>query len=92
MQMLNENCLILPEDMTGKQESGLIIMENIHEFETGVVILAGPGEQMKNGKIRPNACKVGDRVMFRKYEGTAMEYRGKEHFIMPDDHIFCTLS
>lgn len=89
--MLNENCLVLPDDMKGKQKSGLILLKNPQEIESGTVILAGPGEQMSNGNIRPNACKVGEKVYFGKFAGTSITHKGKEYLIIDDESILARI-
>jgi chaperonin GroES len=47
----------------------------------------GTGKVMEDGKIRPLAVKVGDRVLFGKYSGTTVKMDGNELLVMREEDI-----
>ncbi len=53
-----------------KTKGGIIIPDTAKEKPVeGLVVAAGSGKVMKNGKVRPLDVKAGDRVLFGKYSG-----------------------
>ena len=44
-----------------------------------------------SGSKRPNAVRVGERVLFGKYSGTDVCWRGETVTIMPEDEIMAVI-
>jgi len=42
---------------------------------------------MDDGKVRPLAVKVGDRVLFGKYSGSSVKMDGDELLVMREEDI-----
>jgi len=58
----------------------------------GEVIAVGPGKALDNGETRPNALKVGDKVVFGQYAGSnTIEIDGEELIIMGESEIFAVV-
>jgi hypothetical protein len=49
--------------------------------------LDGNGKILDDGKVRPLDVKVGDRVLFGKYSGTAVKIEGDEFLVMREEDV-----
>ena len=47
----------------------------------------GSGKIQDDGKVRPMALKVGDRVLFGKYSGQTVKVDGEELLVMREEDI-----
>ena len=71
-----------------KTRGGIIIPDSAQEKPLeGIVIAAGKGKVMDDGKLRPMDVKEGDRVLFGKYSGTEVKIDGEEHLILREEDV-----
>ena len=71
-----------------KTAGGIVIPDNAAEKpDQGEVLAIGTGKVMDNGKVRPLAVKVGDRVLFGKYSGSSVKMDGDELLVMREEDI-----
>ena len=57
----------------------------------GKVLAVGNGKILDDGKVRPMAVKVGDKVLFGKYAGTETKIDGKEVLVLREDDIVAVI-
>ena len=63
--------------------SGLVIPDTAKEKpQEGQVIAVGPGRIDDNGNRVPLDVAVGDVVIYSKYGGTEVKYRGEEYLVL----------
>jgi chaperonin GroES len=55
--------------------------------DQGEVKAVGAGKIQDDGKVRPMALKVGDRVLFGKYSGQTVKVDGEELLVMREEDI-----
>jgi chaperonin GroES len=71
-----------------KSAGGIVIPDAAAEKpDQGKVIAVGNGKILEDGKVRPLDVKVGDRILFGKYSGTAVKIDGTEYLVMREDDI-----
>jgi chaperonin GroES len=71
-----------------KTKGGIIIPDSAKEKPLeGVVIAAGNGKVMEDGKVRPLDVKAGDRILFGKYSGSEIKIDGEEHLILREEDV-----
>lgn len=71
-----------------KSAGGIVIPDNAAEKpDQGEVIAVGNGKILEDGKVRPLDVKVGDRVLFGKYSGTAVKMEGDEFLVMREEDV-----
>ena len=71
-----------------KTAGGIVIPDNAAEKpDQGEVLAIGTGKVMDDGKVRPLAVKVGDRVLFGKYSGSSVKMGGDELLVMREEDI-----
>jgi chaperonin GroES len=71
-----------------KTASGIVIPDSAAEKpDQGEIIAVGSGKILEDGKVRPIAVKVGDRVLFGKYSGQSFKIDGEELLQMREEDI-----
>ena len=72
-------------DMT---DGGLFLPEQARERpQEGLVLAAGPGRLLEDGRTLPNSIQTGDKVLFGKYSGTELKVSGEECLIIREDEV-----
>ena len=71
---------------------GIVIPDSAAEKPIrGEVIAVGTGKILDDGKVRPIAVKVGDKVLFGKYSGTEVKVDGEELLVMREEDIIAVI-
>ena len=71
---------------------GIVIPDSATEKpDQGEIIAAGNGKITDSGDVRPLDVKVGDKVLFGKYAGTAIKVEGEELLVMREDDIVAVI-
>ncbi|NLM40375.1 MAG: co-chaperone GroES [Firmicutes bacterium] len=71
-----------------KTASGIVLPDTAKEKpQQGKIIAVGPGRVADDGKTIPMSVKQGDTVLFAKYAGTEVKYKGEEYLIMKESDI-----
>jgi chaperonin GroES len=92
LKPLNDRVLIKRLDGETTTAGGIIIPDNAKEKPMeGVVVAAGQGKILENGKVAALEVKEGDKVFFRKYAGTEVTIEGVEHLIMREEEILAVV-
>ena len=72
-------------------ESGIILPDTVDEgtqTSQGEVLAVGPGSRnMSTGEPMPMDVKVGDRVIYTKYQGVEVNHNGEELFVIMERDI-----
>jgi len=72
---------------------GIVIPDAAAEKpERGEILAVGSGKVLDNGDTRALEVKVGDKVIFGKYAGTAIKIDGEELLIMREDDIVAVMA
>ncbi|HMT00580.1 MAG TPA: co-chaperone GroES [Saprospiraceae bacterium] len=83
MKPINDRVVIKPAPADEKTSGGIIIPDNAKEKpQRGTVIAVGPGKE--NHKM---TVKKGDTVLYGKYAGQEISYKGDDYLIMREDDI-----
>ncbi|MGX7592031.1 co-chaperone GroES [Candidatus Karelsulcia muelleri] len=83
---ISERILIQPLKAENKTKSGIIIPENAKENPQEGIILA-VGKEVKNPLL-----KVGEKVLFKKYSGTKINYKQKKYLILHQTDILAIIN
>ena len=86
LRPLHDRVIIKRLDNERKTSSGIVIPDSAAEKpDQGEVLAIG------DGKVRPLAVKVGDRVLFGKYSGQAVKVEGEELLVMREEDIMAVV-
>jgi len=85
---LHDRVIVKRIEEERKTAGGIVIPDNAAEKpDQGEVLAIGTGKVMDDGKVRPLAVKVGDRVIFGKYSGSTVKVEGDELLVMREEDI-----
>ena len=85
---LHDRVIVKRLEEERKTASGIVIPDNAAEKpDQGEVMAVGAGKIQDDGKVRPMALKVGDRVLFGKYSGQTVKVDGEELLVMREEDI-----
>jgi chaperonin GroES len=85
---LHDRVIVKRLEEERKTASGIVIPDAAAEKpDQGEVIAVGNGKIQDDGKVRPMALKVGDRLLFGKYSGQAGKVDGDELLVMREEDI-----
>lgn len=73
------NCILVEQDV--EKLSNIIVLPQDKLF-SGIIVAAGDGKKLENGRIEPIDVKVGDHIMFGEYSGQKVNYEGKDYLMM----------
>jgi len=87
MKPINDRVVVQPAPAEAKTAGGIIIPDTAKEKpQEGKVIAVGPGKD--GNKL---TVKKGDTVLYGKYAGQELNYKGKDYLIMKEDDILIIL-
>lgn len=72
--------------------SGLYIPDTAKEKpQEGEIVAVGPGKY-EDGKLVPMSVKVGDRVLYGKYNGTEVTLDGNPYLILRESDVLAIIN
>ena len=76
-----------------KTESGIILTtkEAKDEPSVGKVVAVGPGKT-EDGKLVPVDLKASQKVIYKKYSGTAMTFKKTEYLLISAEDILAVIT
>lgn len=87
IQPLSDRVLITPAPAEEKTVGGIIIPDTAKEKPLqGTVVAVGEGK-----KDEPMVLKAGDEVLYGKYAGTEIEYKGEKYLVMRQSDVVAIL-
>lgn len=87
MKPINDRVVVKPATAEEVTKGGIIIPDTAKEKPLrGEIIAVGPGKEGNAMNV-----KAGDIVLYGKYAGQELEYRGETYLIMREDDILVIL-
>lgn len=89
---LHDRVVVRRMEEERKTASGIIIPDNAAEKpDRGEVLAVGPGKVGDDNERIALQVKVGDKVLFGKYAGTAVKLDGQEVLIMREEDLMAVI-
>jgi chaperonin GroES len=93
LKPLHDRVLVKRTESEEKTAGGLIIPESAKEKPAeGEIVAVGEGLRKDNGELIEMAVKVGDKVLFGKWNGQEITVDGEEMLMMKESDIMGILS
>jgi chaperonin GroES len=87
MKPINDRVVVKPALAEEKTQGGIIIPDTAKEKpQRGEIVAVGPG---KDGNLM--TVQVGDIVLYGKYAGQELQFKGEDYLIMREDDILIVL-
>ena len=88
LKPLYDRVVVKPIEAEDISSGGIVIPDNAKEKPTkGEVLAVGEGKALDNGSVRAPKVKVGDKVIYGQYSGSAYKLDGVEYKIVREDDI-----
>lgn len=92
LRPLHDRVIIKRLDNERKTASGIVIPDSAAEKpDQGEILAVGNGKAGDDGKVRPLAVKVGDKVLFGKYSGQTVKVDGEELLVLREEDIMAVV-
>ena len=92
LKPLYDRVVVKPIEAEEVTAGGIYIPDNAKEKPTkGEVVAVGTGKVFDNGQVRAMTVKVGDKVIYGQYAGSAYKHEGVEYKIVKEDDILAIL-
>jgi chaperonin GroES len=92
LKPLYDRVVVKPIEAEEVTAGGIYIPDNAKEKPTkGEVLAVGEGKALDNGTVRAPKVKVGDKVIYGQYAGSAYKHEGTEYKIIKEDDILAIL-
>ncbi len=89
---LHDRVLVRRMEEETTTAGGIVLPGSAAEKPTqGEVLAVGKGRILENGDVRPMDVKVGDKVLFGQYSGSAVKVNGEELLMMREEDIMGVL-
>ena len=93
LKPLYDRVIVKPIEAEELSAGGIVIPDNAKEKPTkGEVLAVGEGKALDNGSVRAPKVKVGDKVIYGQYAGSAYKDGGTEYKIVREDDILAILA
>jgi len=87
MKPINDRVVVKPAEAEEKTAGGIILPDTAKEKpQRGEVVAVGPGKDGNKMTV-----KKGDKVLYGKYSGQEISYKGEDFLIMREDDILVIL-
>ena len=77
-----------------RTDSGIILPDTVEEGQQtaqGEVVAVGPGSRTVNGELMPMGIKVGDRIVYGKFQGVEINHKGEELFVVMERDVIAVI-
>ena len=92
LRPLGDRVVIQPVAREEVTKSGIVLPDTAKEKpQEGIILAAGPGKILDDGKREPMDVKEGDRVLYSKYAGTEFKVDGEELLIVSQKDILAVV-
>jgi chaperonin GroES len=92
LKPLYDRVVVKPIEADEVTAGGIVIPDNAKEKPTkGEVVAVGEGKPLDNGSLRAPKVKVGDKVIYGQYSGSAYKHEGTEYKIVREDDILAVV-
>lgn len=89
---LHDRVLVRRMEEETTTAGGIVLPGSAAEKPTqGEVLAVGKGRILESGDVRPMDVKVGDKVLFGQYSGSAVKVNGEELLMMREEDIMGVL-
>jgi len=93
LKPLHDRVVVKPIEAEETTVGGIIIPDAAKEKPTkGEVLAVGEGKALDNGSVRAPKVKIGDKVIYGQYAGSAYKHEGTEYKIIREDDILAILA
>lgn len=85
---LGDRVIVRTLEAEEKTAGGIVLPDTAKEKpQLGEVVAVGPGAWSEKGERLPLEVKVGDRVIYSKFAGDEIKFKGEKYLILSEREI-----
>ena len=88
---LYNNVVLEKEEIENKTSSGIILNASDKDQPSIAKVVAIGEGKLVDDKLVPLQVKVNDRVVYKEYSATKIEYQEKEYLIISEENILAVV-
>ncbi|MCP4652629.1 MAG: co-chaperone GroES [Candidatus Omnitrophica bacterium] len=92
INLLEDRVLIEQSKGLEKTKGGIVLPDSAQEKpQEGKIVAVGEGKKNDDGKLVALTVKVGDKVLYGKYSGTALKVDDEEYIMVRESDVVAIL-
>jgi Co-chaperonin GroES (HSP10) len=91
LKPLHDNVVLEKEEIENKTSSGIILNAADKDQPSIAKVVAVGDGKLVDGKKVPLQVKVNERVVYKEYSTTKIEYEGKEYLVISEEDILAVV-
>jgi len=88
---LYNNVVLKKEEVENKTSSGIILNVTDKDLPSIATVIAVGEGKLVDGKVMPLQVKINDKVVYKEYSATKVEYEGAEYLIISEESILAII-
>lgn len=89
---LGDRVVVLTDEPLAQTKGGIVLPDRAQDRPTrGTVAAVGPGRLLDGGQRAPLQVAVGDRILFKPYEGQLVEHNETEWLVLREAEILAVV-
>jgi chaperonin GroES len=89
---LDDRVLVKQSEAEERTAGGIVLPDTAKEKpQRGMVIAAGPGKMLDDGKRAAMSLKKGDEVFYGKYSGTEIKIDNEQYVILRETDVLAVI-
>jgi chaperonin GroES len=90
---LDDRIVVKPIEAEEKSAGGILLPDTAKEKpQRAIVVAVGEGSRNDEGKRIPLTVEVGDEVIFGKYAGNEIKWKGEEYKILRESEVLALIT
>jgi len=89
---IHDRIVVWPIEEMDLSTGGIVIPDNARAVPSrGVVLAVGSGKLLDSGSFVPLDVKVGETVLYGRFQGTGIEVDGQEYLMLREDDVLAVV-
>ena len=90
---LDDRIVVQPVEAEEKSSGGILLPDSAKEKpQRAVVVAVGDGARNDAGERMPLSVQIGDEIIFGKYAGNEIKWKGEEYKILRESEVLALLT
>ena len=90
---LDDRIVVQPVEAEEKSSGGILLPDSAKEKpQRAVVVAVGDGARNDAGERMPLSVQIGDEIIFGKYAGNEIKWKGEDYKILRESEVLALLT
>ena len=90
---LDDRIVVKAVEAEQKTSGGILLPDSAKEKpQRAIVVAVGDGPRNDEGKRLPLTVKIGDQILYGKYAGSEIKWKGEEYKILRESEVLALIA